>query len=177
MLQVYTFTEEGESESVCARARASGAPGLHVYGRERVCVGVCVHLRCSRFTCSQERESVCVCMCQVYIFTEECVCVCMCVGKPWAQVQVVCLAAVLPASWHSEGCWAPGSQSSGPGSLCGLIGMQVSLVSQERQRVLVPRGWVLCRVQTWHLFLPQIAQPLRELPGRVHVPHLLWTHV
>ena len=106
-----------------------------------------------------------------------CVCVCVCVRKPWAQVQVVCLAAVLPASWHSEGCWAPGSQSSGPGSLCGLIGMQVSLVSQERQRVLVPRGWVLCRVQTWHLFVLQIAQPLRELPGRIHVPHLLWTHV
>lgn len=125
------------------------------------CVCVCVHLRCFRFTCLWKRV---------------CACVHVCVGKPWARVRIVGLAAVLPVSWPCEGCWAPGSQSSGPGSLHGLIGMQVSLVSKERQRVLVPRGWVRCKVRTWHLFLPQIAQPLRELPGRTHVPHLLWTH-
>ena len=153
---------------------------------ECVCVHAClyVHLRCFRFTCYRRgRECVCMCVspfrCSRFtcLWKRVCACVHVCVGKPWApRVRVVGLAAVLPASLHWEGCWAPGSQSSGPGSLRGLIGMQVSLVSKERQRVLVPRGWVRCKVQTRHLFLPQIAQPLRELPGRIHVPHLLWTH-
>lgn len=131
----------------------------------------------------QKRERVSVCVCPLsgapglHVYGRVCVHTCMCVlGSPGHRTGLLAWRLCCLHPGTERGLLGARSQSSGPVSLRGLIGMQVSLVSKERQRLLVLRGWVCYKVRTWHLFLPQIAQPLRELPGRIHVSHLLWTH-